>query len=107
VLQFKSTIKKSSSSDQALEPPSQLELHSLEHSYIGLELEGGKHCLVSGSVGDCLVISSLSLLLLHIRSYIIHLVHYYYEFDFGLFYYNGYDFALFAYILNYNVLSLL
>ena len=25
----------------------------------------------------------------------------------GLFYYIGYDFALFAYILNYNVLSLL
>jgi hypothetical protein len=27
--------------DQAREPPSQLELHSLEHSYTGLELEGG------------------------------------------------------------------
>jgi hypothetical protein len=31
--------------DQAREPPSQLELHSLEHSYIGLELEGGGHLL--------------------------------------------------------------
>jgi hypothetical protein len=71
---FKSTIKKSSSSDQALEPPYQLELHSLEHSYIGLEIEGCKHCLVFGSVGDCLVVSLLSLLLLYIRSYIIHLV---------------------------------
>jgi hypothetical protein len=63
--------------------------------------------LVSGSIRDCLVISSLSLLLLYIRSFIIHLVHCYYEYDFGLFYYIGCDFALFAYILNYNVLSLL
>jgi hypothetical protein len=44
--------------DQAREPPSQLELYSLEHSYIGLELEGGYHSLVFGSVKSLLGNSS-------------------------------------------------
>ena len=54
---------KREASNQAQEPPSQLELHGLEHSYIGLELEGGKYFLVFGSVKRILANSSLSLLL--------------------------------------------